>query len=43
VIESFAAATGTASQIGRHVFGIRTRLPVRDIKVDYLVGVTQGR
>jgi ubiquinone/menaquinone biosynthesis C-methylase UbiE len=37
VTENFAAATGTDLQIGRHVFGILARLPVRDIKVDYLV------
>jgi ubiquinone/menaquinone biosynthesis C-methylase UbiE len=37
VIDSFAAATGTDLQIGRHVFGILAKLPVRDIKIDYLV------
>jgi ubiquinone/menaquinone biosynthesis C-methylase UbiE len=37
VMGSFAAATGTDLQIGRHVFGILAGLPVSDIKIDYLV------
>ncbi|MEA3177529.1 MAG: hypothetical protein QOI59_1052 [Gammaproteobacteria bacterium] len=37
VTESFATATGTDLQIGRHVFGILARLPVSDIRIDYLV------
>jgi ubiquinone/menaquinone biosynthesis C-methylase UbiE len=37
VTESFAATTGTDLQIGRHAFGILARLPVRDIRIDYLV------
>jgi SAM-dependent methyltransferase len=37
VTSHFAAASGSDLQIGRHVFGILAKLPVKDIKIDYVV------